>query len=126
MRIIILFININAKKIVRDLILLAIAHIFIAMIFIADAINCFQSKSWRRLYWIISCGVTMVGIGGATWVSAFPPDRLDQQGRLIGEMPIEFGGYVMVVFIGMLLSLIGLIVVACQHWRQKIMGPIDR
>ncbi|WP_157655062.1 hypothetical protein [Burkholderia ubonensis] len=126
MRIVIQLINPNAKVIVCNPILLAIAHIFIAIVLIAAAINCLQSKSWGRLYLIISCGMILVGIGGVTWVSVFPPEHFDQQGRLIGEMPIEFGVYVMVVFIGMLLSFIGLIVVACQHWRKKIMGPIDR
>ncbi|WP_157658483.1 hypothetical protein [Burkholderia ubonensis] len=109
----------------REPILLSIARIFITMIFAVAAINFFQRKNWGRLYLIVSCCVTLVGIAGATWVSVFPPERFDQQGRLIGEMPIEFGGDVMVVFIGMLLSLIGLIVIACQHWCRKIMGPID-
>ncbi|OXJ22565.1 hypothetical protein CFB82_40100 [Burkholderia sp. HI2714] len=105
---------------VRNFIGFTIAHIFLAAIFIAATINILKYKNWKKLYFIVSSGVTLVGIAGAVWVLEFPPEKLDEQGRLSGEMPIEFGGALMIIFVGTLASLIGFIAIAFQRWCLNI------
>lgn len=62
-----------------------------------------------RLY-RAACGVlVLIGIAGLAGSIAFPPERFDEAGRLIGEMPPAFGLAMAAVEIGLLGTLAGLV-----------------
>ncbi|WP_448192135.1 hypothetical protein [Azospirillum sp. sgz301742] len=67
-------------------------------------------RSLYRLYWG-ACGLLLViGIAGTVGVVAFPPERFDDEGYLIGEMPPEFGAALAAAALGALGLLAGLAV----------------
>ena len=45
----------------------------------------------KRVYWAVCVGLTGIGVVGMMLTVLFPPEHFDQEGRLIGEMPPEFG-----------------------------------
>ncbi|HYH23266.1 MAG TPA: hypothetical protein VD995_32025 [Azospirillum sp.] len=45
----------------------------------------------RRLYWAACATLLCAGLAGAVLVVLFPPERYDQDGHLIAEMPQAFG-----------------------------------
>ena len=80
-----------------------------------------------RLYWLACRLLVAMGIAGLVLVIAFPPERFDAEGHLIGEMPPAFGLAFAMVEIGLLGILAGLAWTGLGWlWRRRRHKSADR
>ena len=72
----------------------------------------------KRAYWTLSAILIGTGLLGLVLVFIFPPEHFDQEGRLIGEMPPEFGIALALAVLGLHAALAGAVVLgALRLWR---------
>lgn len=77
----------------------------------------------HRWYWVCVACLMWAGLIGAGYVLAFPPERLDKAGYVIGEMPDEFGFACIVVMASMCGAIAGFALSALsriQRTRKRI------
>lgn len=72
-----------------------------------------RRRPMQRLYWGACSLALWLGIAGAFHVLLYPPERFDQDGHLLGEMPPEFGLALLVATLGLCGTLIGLAIQWC-------------
>lgn len=70
-----------------------------------------------RVYWAACALLILAGSLGIAWVFVFPPERFDEDGQLIGEMPVEFAMALAILELGLLGSAGGVIVDALRRLR---------
>lgn len=84
-----------------------------------------KDRLFKRVFWV-GCGFLMwAGTVGLVYFAAFPPERFDKAGRLIGEMPFEFGLAGTLVELSLCAAIVGFVVKAFtrdQKPRQE-RGP---
>ncbi|HEY0834156.1 MAG TPA: hypothetical protein VGE72_09640 [Azospirillum sp.] len=72
-----------------------------------------------RLYWTACAVLLCAGLAGAVLVVLFPTEHYDEFGRLIGEMPPEFGAALGLAALGAAGLLAGgLVLGAMRLWRR--------
>jgi hypothetical protein len=69
----------------------------------------------RRLYWAACAVLLGGGLAGAVLVVLFPPERYDQDGHLIAEMPPAFGAALGLAALGLLGVVAGMLVLGVKR-----------
>lgn len=72
----------------------------------------------RRLYFASAALLIVVGLGISIAAFFSPPEMLDEQGRLLGEMPPAFAFGLLLAFAGGVLTAVGLAV----HIALRLVG----
>ncbi len=82
-----------------------------------------RNHRWARMYWV-ACSVLMwTGVAGLIYFAVFPPEHFDEAGRVVGEIPPEFGFAGAIVTFAFCAALAGFVMKALMRVYRRTRQP---
>ncbi|MDR6504285.1 hypothetical protein J2785_007489 [Burkholderia ambifaria] len=91
------------------------AGIYIPISIAVSIINIYLNKDQKRVYWVVSLGMTLTGIVGVVLSSPITTGHRFDQGESVAEM-----AGMMCFYIGILFSSVGIISIVYRCLRRKL------